>query len=115
MLTLFSEVWIQRKGENESQVSDLCANSSNAIYTYWIKGSAHFDFSDLPAFSPLAHAFGLKGSINGQRVLRIINDYTLDFFNHYLLGEELKILDQPQGLYPEVIQLLYFSQIKMGM
>jgi len=103
VLGLFSEAWIKRGGRNEDQFTLLQTHTSNDVFKYWIKGTTHFDFSDLPAFSPLAHTLGLKGSINGPRALRIINDYTLDFFNHYLKESEVELLNESQKVYPEVI------------
>ncbi|MBC8496198.1 MAG: hypothetical protein ISS57_06660 [Anaerolineales bacterium] len=56
----------------------------------------------MPVFSSLAHAIGLKGPLNGQRVLKIINDYTLAFFGQHLRGEISTLLDGPASAYPEV-------------
>jgi predicted dienelactone hydrolase len=56
-------------------------------HRFSITGTRHFDFTDLPAFSPVASYIGLKGPLNGRRVLQIITDYTLAFFDQYLKGE----------------------------
>jgi hypothetical protein len=68
-----------------------------------ILGTAHYDFTDLPALSPLAHALGLKGPIRGARVQRIVNDYSLAFFDQHLLGRSSDLLEGPSPGHPEVI------------
>lgn len=66
-----------------------------------IEGTRHYDFSDLPLFSPIAPQLGLKGPLNGKRVTEIVNGYLLDFF-------EMTLRDNASGLfeasspYPEV-------------
>ncbi|MEK6222410.1 MAG: hypothetical protein N2D54_09185, partial [Chloroflexota bacterium] len=70
---------------------------------FTIEGTKHLDFSSLPLLSPLMVNLGLKGPIDGDRVLEIINTYTLDFFNHYLKSGKLSYLTKAQADYPEVI------------
>lgn len=52
---------------------------SNHVVT--ILGTAHYDFSDLPALTPLASQLELRGPINGERVQRIIDAYVLAYFD----------------------------------
>jgi pimeloyl-ACP methyl ester carboxylesterase len=103
MLAIFSQTWFDRGGKNDLQFNELDSHSSGGVHRFWIKGTTHYDFSDLPAFSPLAHTLGLKGEINGQRALGIINDFSLDFFNHYLMNEKMILLVERSDEYPEVI------------
>ncbi|MFN2126356.1 MAG: hypothetical protein ACK2TU_00720, partial [Anaerolineales bacterium] len=63
------------------------------------------DFTDMPAFSPLAPYLGLKGTLNGEQVSRIINAYTLAFFDRYFREDTGTILEQPTEKYPEIIYL----------
>jgi hypothetical protein len=67
-----------------------------------IKGTSHYDFSDLPALSPLAPQLGLKGPLNGQRVLQIVNDYSLAFFDWALKGKPTTLLKGPSTSFPEL-------------
>jgi hypothetical protein len=46
---------------------------------------------------------GAFGPIDGYRMVKIINAYTLAFFNEYLKGEMSPLLDGPSLDYPEVI------------
>ena len=98
---MFSEAW--PKPDNMRLFDELYANSIGDGYSMSIAGTAHYDFTDLPAFSPLAPALGLKGPLNGGRVLEIINAYSLAFFNQHLHGENSGLLDGPSTNYPEVV------------
>jgi dienelactone hydrolase len=103
LMGMFSEGRSFRSGDNIDQFAELISNSSGEIYRFEIKNTGHFDFSDLPAFSPLAATFGLKGPLSGERALKIITDYTLAFFGHYFEGEPSEILNGNSEAYPEVI------------
>ena len=95
-LFMFSEEW---PTETNTRLFDaLYANQTGPAAVLTIAGTAHYDFSDLPAFSPLAHNLGLKGPLNGGRVLEIIRTYSVDFFDEYLRGSA----SGPLPEYPEV-------------
>ncbi len=103
ILVMFSEVWENRRGDNMIMYDQFSTHIASPHYRFYLTNTAHFDFSDLPAFSPLAAKFGLKGTINGERALRIVNDYTLAFFDLYLKGHTNTLLDGPNLSYPEII------------
>lgn len=67
---------------------------------YWmkIKDMKHMGFSDLYLFSPL---YERMEGVDIQKAYRLINDYSLDFFNHYLKHQPFKLLEQNIGDYPE--------------
>jgi dienelactone hydrolase len=102
-LTMFSEVWANRRENNSRQFSLFVSNTNDSIFIFSITGTAHYDFSDLPALSPLTHALNLKGEINGPRALRLINDFSLTYFDHYLNGDTKLLFDELTRDYPEVI------------
>ncbi|MBN2147419.1 MAG: hypothetical protein JW726_08520 [Anaerolineales bacterium] len=87
---------------NLSQFDQLSENLSQPAYHLTIAGTGHYDFTDLPMFSPLSSVLGLKGPLSGSRVLRIINDYALAFFDQSLLGKDSSLLISPGANYPEV-------------
>ena len=99
-LYMFSEEWPE--ADNLLLFDELYDNSSSSRYMITIEGTAHYDFTDLPAFSPLAPALGLKGPLNGDRVLEIINRYSLAFFDQYLRGNNSVLLAGSSEKYPEV-------------
>ncbi len=65
--------------------------------SYWagLLGSGHFDFVLTPAFSPYADRFGLKGPIPGARVVTILDDYLVGFFDWSLLDVGGAVLTDP--------------------
>ncbi|BAZ15055.1 hypothetical protein NIES4071_69250 [Calothrix sp. NIES-4071] len=86
-------------------------NLKNDAYNLTIKGTEHYNFSDLPLLLPLMETYspqsaaGLKstlGSINGTRGAQVINDYTTAFFNKYLKNQNQPLLSGASSDYPEV-------------
>ena len=100
-LHMFSEVWTS--DENLDRFTPFALQSVPQPIVVRILGSSHYDFSDLPLLSPLAHRIGLKGPINGDRMVSIVNDYLLAYFNQSLKGEPSNLLVSPSADYPEVI------------
>ncbi len=99
-LFLFSELWPSEKNKNLYRQLQTASDDSRAFV---LLGADHYDFTDLPLLSPLAPQLGLKGPINGGRALRIINAYSLAFFDHWLKGEPAAaLLSAPPPDYPEV-------------
>jgi dienelactone hydrolase len=99
-LFLWSEDW--GSDENQKRFQRLSRNLSDDAYSLEIIGTRHYDFSDLPLLSPLSPWFGLKGPIDGERVLGIINEYVVAYFDQYLLDIGTPLLDGPSSEYPEV-------------
>ncbi|HTX91459.1 MAG TPA: hypothetical protein VMC09_09595 [Anaerolineales bacterium] len=99
-LFLFSEQWSHRE-KNVALFAQLYSHSDRSI-TATILGTKHYDFTDLPLLTPIAAQLGLKGPINGKRVMMIVDDYSLSFFDRYLLGEPTTLLDGPSPQFPEV-------------
>jgi predicted dienelactone hydrolase len=74
----------------------------NTAYGVTIRGTMHFDFTDLFLYSPVLKFTKAFGPIDGYRMVKIINDYTLAFFDKHLKGEKSPLLDGPSPDYPEV-------------
>lgn len=58
-----------------------------AIHEYQefaIQGSSHIDFVDIAYTHPIVKTLGLGGDIEGERILNIINELSLDFLNRHL-------------------------------
>jgi predicted dienelactone hydrolase len=100
-LYMFSELWPFERNTELFQRYYSHVNHSNRIVT--ILGADHYDFSDLPALSPLAPQLGLKGPINGTRVQRIIDAYVLAFFDQQFKNKPTVLFNGPQADYPELI------------
>ncbi len=70
-------------------------------YFLHITGASHMNYCDGPLFSPIKRFTG-AGPIDDRRSMRIINDYTLAFFNQYLNGRPNDLLAVSSIKYPEV-------------
>jgi predicted dienelactone hydrolase len=73
----------------------------NMGYSVTVAGSSHMDFTDffytIPAFKALA-----KDAIPNEQMYRIVNAYTVAFFDRYLKGEQEPLLTPPSDAFPEV-------------
>lgn len=77
-------------------------NAEESLGVISIDGTKHFDFSDLPLFSPIAPQLGLKGPLNGARVTEIVNAYLVAFFEQTLNGKPSTLFDGSFDDYSEV-------------
>jgi dienelactone hydrolase len=99
-LYMFSELWPFER--NTELFKRYYSHVDPANHVLTILGADHYDFSDLPALSPLAPQLGLKGPINGRRVQQVIDAYVLAFFDRQFKGVSTSLFDGPQKAYPEV-------------
>jgi len=104
-LAMFSAVWAEDRSRNNRIFEHFSSNANGDGYQYYIEQTAHYDFTDMPAFSPLAPHLGLKGPLDGEQVSKIVNAYTLAFFGHYFKGETAPLLEQPSPDFPEMVYL----------
>ena len=86
------------------QTSMRAAYQSLSGWGYFVRvsGMFHLNFTDMPLWSPLGAQLGLAGPIDGQRAHRIVNAYSLAFFERHLLNQPLNWLDGSEGRFPEV-------------
>ncbi|MCI0578165.1 MAG: hypothetical protein L0332_31505 [Chloroflexi bacterium] len=88
--------------DNKARGLALYEGASSESYLVTVEGTVHYDYSDLPLFSPLAPAMGLSGSLDGRRAVQVVNDYVLAFFNFTLKGRPSPLLQGDTSSYPEV-------------
>ena len=72
-------------------------------YFVRVPGTFHFNFTDIPNWTPLAPMLGLAGPIDALRAHDIVNAYSLAFFDRHLLSRPAKLLDGQAQQYPEAI------------
>ncbi len=97
-LLMFSEAY------GNPEMNDVVFQNSVAdCYGLFVNDTKHHNFADMSIWSPLLRSVGSLGSIDGYRMLQILNDYVLAFFDEYLGGEASALLDGPSSEYPEVI------------
>lgn len=100
---MFSQRWADDVGSlNNNQFRPFFDRSTSAMGAVYIEGTTHYDFSDLPLLSPLAPRFGLKGPIDGRRVITILDDYLLSFFDQTLRQSSSALFDTGGHKYDEV-------------
>ncbi|REK20808.1 MAG: hypothetical protein DWQ40_04980 [Actinobacteria bacterium] len=72
--------------QNDAILRGIAERSEATAYWIGIDGTGHNDFLMIPLFSPLADEMGLKGPIPAGRILPIVHQYLLGFFDVFLLG-----------------------------
>ena len=95
-----TEAWLNP--ENMARGVGLFNDLTNGGYMLNIAGTAHFDFSDMPLFSPLTPQLNLSGTIDSTHSLTLMNEYILSFFNQQLKGKVAPLLERDDSPYPEV-------------
>jgi predicted dienelactone hydrolase len=88
---------------NVRNMNTVCGKLKNGGYKLTIKGTGHYNFSDLPIMTPLHSLTKGTGSIDGERGLRIVTDYSLAFFDKHLNNRDVPLLDGSSPNYPEVL------------
>ncbi len=90
-LYMRSDGW--RDTPNDALLRGIAARAEEITYWLSIEGAAHNDFTVAPFFSPVGGQFGLVGSIPAGRVVPIVDNYLLGFFDVFLLGTGPAALD----------------------
>ena len=102
---MFSQSWADDVNSPSSRLfAQFIPNVSDNYGVVKIEGTRHYDFSDLPLFSPIAPQLGLKGPLNGKRVTEIVNAYLIDFFEMTLRGKPSELFDG-ESPFSEVISM----------
>jgi hypothetical protein len=100
---MFSQRWADDAESRNNRLFDIfVANTPALVGVISIAGTEHYDFTDLPLLSPLAPRLGLKGPIGGERVITIIDDYLLSFFDQTLKGVPMSLFEGTDQKYNEV-------------
>ncbi len=102
---MFSQAWADDVNSPSSKLfGQFIPHATDNYGVVKIEGTRHYDFSDLPLFSPIAPQLGLKGPLNGQRVTEIVNTYLIDFFEMTLRGKPSELFDGSRP-FSEVISI----------
>jgi predicted dienelactone hydrolase len=100
-MALFSEAFFW--DENEASFQQLVEARLTVAYDLELAGTVHYDFTDVPLFSPLSSLLGLSGEIGAQRLMEANRAYSLAFFDETLRGRKASLLDGPSSAFPEVL------------
>jgi len=77
--------------------------TNNDAYQMKIRGARHANFADYPLYGWFIQPSGDKPTIDGQRVIQILNMYSLTFFDKHLKGITSTLFDGPSADFPEVV------------
>ena len=84
-------------------VNDLFyKRAESSAYQMKVRGSRHASFGDPCLWGGLFNIIGEGATIDGERMTKIQNVYTLAFFDKHLKGLAAPLLDGPAPDYPEV-------------
>jgi hypothetical protein len=96
--------WLEEEiSVHQTSMRAAFARSQGAGYFVQVPGMFHVNLTDIPYWSPLLPWLGITGPIDAERAHRIINAYSLAFFNRHLLGRTEALMDAPASQYHEVI------------
>lgn len=102
--TMQIEGWAQADiDETQTTMRAVYEGLPGAGYLVLIPGVFHINFTDAPLFSSLASLIGLSGPFDAQRAHRIINAYSLAFFDRHLKDCLAALPDGLAKQYPEVL------------
>lgn len=91
-LYMRSDEW--RGTPNDQILRGLADRNESTSYWVGVSGTAHNDFTAAPLLSPVSGIFGFRGSIPAGRIIPIIDNYLLGFFDVFLLGTGSAALDR---------------------
>ncbi len=90
-LYMRSEEWLGTP--DDALLSGIAARGDAVTYSVGIEGAASTDFTMVPLLSPFGSQFGWTGDIPPGRVISIVDNYLLGFFDVFLLGTGTAQLD----------------------
>lgn len=95
LMLMYGSLFLEEKAKEASYLPNIKAynNANSSAYSLCIKDSGHLNFTDLPRISPfLAKKLGV-GTIDSFQCIKIVNDYTLAFFDKHIKGEGNSLLE----------------------
>ena len=87
-------------GEGPHENDAIYAGSRGDFYTVQVRHAEHGNFSDANLVLPILKYVGGLGSIQAEEMERILNAYTLAFFQEYVQGRPAPLLDAPPPASP---------------
>ena len=97
-LLIFSEAW--KSQLNLPLLKSLWEAQPAGTARMTIHGTKHFDFTDIPFYSPLAALLGFKGPIPVKQEIPLINDFVTGFFDLNLVNPDSNLLSTAVENYP---------------
>jgi predicted dienelactone hydrolase len=96
-----SENW--PNGPNAELLPALFEHTQSPAWRLTIAGAKHYNFTDVALLTPLAAPLGITGKIDGAYALKMINAYSVAFFDTVLRRNPPNtLLLAPSPAYPEI-------------
>ncbi len=99
-MLMFSEGW--KSKPNLPLVESFWLASPAGTQRAILLGATHYDFSDLPLFSPVAALLGLKGPIKAEREIPLLREFLYAFFETHLHNPASSLLQETETIYREL-------------
>lgn len=90
------------RGDNLARLDRLFKTVSAPAFHLKLTGVLHNDFGDYPLLSPLSAILPERGTMKGDRTLKVVNTYLLAFFDRYLKNQPSPLLQGRSIDYPDV-------------
>ena len=87
---------------SDARLNLLFAQTNQPTYYLQITDARHYDFTDFKRLSPALSWINQTGTIDGERMRLVLNEYTRAFFDHHLRGWQGAILFAESAEFPEV-------------
>jgi len=97
-LLVFSEAW--KNERNIPLLHSFWEAQPTGTARMTIHDTKHFDFTDIPLYSPLAALLGFKGPIPVQQEIPLLNDFLTGFFDLNLVNPNSNLLSNAVENYP---------------
>jgi predicted dienelactone hydrolase len=95
LMLMYGSLFNEPEAKETSYLSNINAynNATDAAYSLWIRDSGHLNFTDLPRISPLLSGMLGVGAIDSLECIKIVNAYSMAFFDKHLKGQSSPLLD----------------------
>lgn len=93
-----TQMW---KMDNLARLDKIYQRVNAPAYHIKFAGVLHQDFGDYPLLTPLTGVLTERGTLNGERTVKMIDAYIVAFFDKYLKNQPAPLLDGPSRDYPE--------------
>jgi predicted dienelactone hydrolase len=90
------------KMDNLARLDTIYQSASGPAFHLKLAGVLHADFGDYPLLTPLSGLLPERGTLNGERTVKVVDDYILAFFERYLKNQPSPLLNGSSPDYPEV-------------
>lgn len=103
LMLMYGSLYLEPEAKTTAYLPNINAfkHAADTAYSLCIKDSGHLNFTDLPRISPFLSKILGVGSIDSLECIKIVNAYSLAFFDKHLKGQPSPLLDGTTG-YKEV-------------